>query len=50
MTNELNRDKIAKISLEKFESKEQILYDFDKSKNLNDIIIDVCKILNKVSV
>ncbi|CAG9768633.1 unnamed protein product [Ceutorhynchus assimilis] len=35
--------KIAKISVEKFDSKEQILYDFDKTKGLEENILNVCR-------
>lgn len=34
---------IAKISVEKYDSQEQILYDFDKSKSLEDNIKDICE-------
>lgn len=34
---------IAKISVEKHESKEQFLYDLDKSKSLCEIVRDICK-------
>lgn len=34
---------IAKISVEKHDSKEQFLYDLDKSKTLCEIVRDICK-------
>ncbi|XP_057658530.1 engulfment and cell motility protein 1-like [Diorhabda carinulata] len=38
-----NVSNIAKISVEKHDSKEQILYDLDKNKSLCDIVKDICK-------
>lgn len=38
-----NISNIAKISVEKHDSKEQFLYDLDKSKTLCDIVSDICK-------
>ncbi|CAH1958933.1 unnamed protein product [Acanthoscelides obtectus] len=34
---------VAKISVEKHESKEQFLYDLDKNKSLCEVVKDVCK-------
>ncbi|XP_066144082.1 engulfment and cell motility protein 2-like isoform X1 [Euwallacea fornicatus] len=38
--------KIAKISIEKFDNKEQILYDFDQTKSLQSNIKNICKKLS----
>lgn len=38
-----NVSNIAKISVEKHDSKEQFLYDLDKNKSLCDIVRDICK-------
>ncbi|CAG9861268.1 unnamed protein product [Phyllotreta striolata] len=39
-----NASNIAKISVLKFDSTEQFLYDLDKNKDLQDIIIELCDI------
>ncbi|KAJ8954982.1 hypothetical protein NQ318_000413 [Aromia moschata] len=38
-----NMSNIAKISVEKHESKEQFLYDLDKTKTLCELVRDICK-------
>ncbi|KAJ8935946.1 hypothetical protein NQ314_012568 [Rhamnusium bicolor] len=40
---EISMSNIAKISVEKHDSKEQFLYDLDKSKSLCEVVRDICK-------